>query len=112
AGPRLGGRPGGHGRAGPPGGGGRRPAGGGAVHGWRSGPPIAIRTSGRFESRSSDPYRGPSAREHVAVTPAPASAATSSRTLSRQPATSAPEAGVSLVPAPGPEPESVISREL
>ena len=67
---------------------GPRPVSSLAVHGLTSAPPIAMRKSGRFESRSSAPYRGPSAREHVAVTPAAASAATSAPTPVRQPAAS------------------------
>ncbi len=47
-----------------------------AVHGFSSGVPSAIRTSGRFESRSMAPYRGPSGQLQVAVTPCPARAAT------------------------------------
>ena len=53
------------------------------MNGLSSGPPSAIRTSGRLESASIAPYRGPSAREQVAVTPAAASAAIRSRMASR-----------------------------
>ena len=55
-----------------------------------SGPPTAMRTSGRFESRSIAPYRGPSGREQVAVTPRAASAATNPRS---GPATAAGSSG-------------------
>ncbi len=56
-----------------------------AVHGFCSGPPSAIRTSGRLESRSMEPYRGPSGHEQVAVTPCPARAATRSRRATDRP---------------------------
>ncbi len=50
-----------------------------AVNGFTSGPPTAIRTSGRLESTSTAPYRVPSAWLQVAVTPAAASATSRSR---------------------------------
>ena len=49
-----------------------------------SGPPMAIRTSGRLESASIAPYRDPSAWLHVAVTPAAASATIRSRMTPRR----------------------------
>ena len=39
------------------------------MNGFSAGPPSAMRTSGRLESTSIAPYRGPSGREQVAVTP-------------------------------------------
>ena len=54
-----------------------------AVNGFTSGPPTAIRTSGRLESTSIAPYLDPSGWLHVAVTPAAASA--TSRSRSRPP---------------------------
>src|ERR1700677_2919340 len=40
-----------------------------------------MRTSGRYESTSRSPYRDPSAEEYVAVTPAPARATSSDRSV-------------------------------
>ena len=56
-----------------------------AVNGLTSGPPIAIRTSGRLESTSIAPYLDPSAWLQVAVTPAAASATSRSRSRSPSP---------------------------
>src|SRR5271166_3754121 len=55
-----------------------------AVNGFTSGPPTAILTSGRLESASIAPYLEPSAWLHVAVTPAAASATSSSLSVSRR----------------------------
>ena len=55
-----------------------------AVNGFTSGPPTAILTSGRLESASIPPYLDPSAWLHVAVTPAAASATSSSLSVSRR----------------------------
>ena len=56
-----------------------------AVNGFTSGPPTAIRTSGRLESTSIAPYLDPSAWLQVAVTPAAASATSRSRSRSPSP---------------------------
>ena len=54
------------------------------MNGFTSGPPTAILTSGRLESASIPPYLEPSAWLHVAVTPAAASATSSSLSVSRR----------------------------
>ena len=54
-----------------------------AAAAFTSGPPSAMRKSGRLESTSRLPYRGPSGNEVVAVTPCRASAASSARTPAR-----------------------------
>ena len=73
-----------------------------AVNALRSGPPTAIRVSGRLESTRSAPYRLPVSSDVVEVTPARTSATTRSRTPASDPAsatTSATPTAVAIPPA-------------